>query len=356
MLIIGAGANVAGRFEIASTDQRGLHLALQLNAYLALLLGLACLVLTPPVAFAAQLVAGQSSSLVTALACSVYSFSLVVVRQWRDASLALGATVATLKTGAAALVFAAVVGFSAAATREVPAVLLAASAVFTIEALTLASPLRRLGGGSHSRPGISQMWRVYRAGWRAAPATLGQAAALRLDRLILGVLGTPRQLGVYAAAVAVSEVVWAVSVGLAQYGFSKESLTEPRTLLRRSFAVSAIMAAGVGAAAPIGIPLLFGPAYAPAVPLLWLLLPASVLLGLYHVVSHQMWNRGDFRMPSRISAVGAAGLLVGSITLIPVWGMWGAAAATTASYGLMGLWSFRHFRMHSSAGSGGIPE
>lgn len=361
MLAVGAGTNVSTRLSLSGSPMGSeIRIRLAVAVKLSLILALLTIPITPIALIPALRLAEVTASFwPLTLAGCLLSFSLLAVRQARDGALGFSASRATVISGAWSLAFAVVVAAVAATLGDPVWVIVAVASVYLLETMTLvgARPTwltkdaRQFSISSvrESAWSGSQLWRLYRSGWSAAPATIGQAAALRADRILLGILASAEELGVYAAAVAVSESVWAVSQGLAEFRFSREGKTRPPTRLRHVLLSSAILGGIILLSAPLAIPLAFGEDYSSAVPMLWLLVPASVVFGAYHVAAYTMWNCGDLRTPSRISLVGVAVLVVLATALIPTWGAFGAAIATLISYSLMAILSLLGLRQGTTA-------
>jgi O-antigen/teichoic acid export membrane protein len=102
--------------------------------------------------------------------------------------------------------------------------------------------------------------------------------------------------------------------------------------------VSATIAAGillpVGTVANWAIPLILGPDYRDAVPLLWVLIPGAVFAACGQVAGDLL--RGGNRLAAVAWAQGPAAviLVVLLLALLPVVGVMGAAIASTVSYGI----------------------
>ena len=88
----------------------------------------------------------------------------------------------------------------------------------------------------------------------------------------------------------------------------------------------------LGLAAPALVPAMFGSAFRPAVPALWVLLPGVVALALTRVGVAAVVGGGWPRVGTYAGAIALA-LTVGfDLLLIPRWGMLGAAVASTIAY------------------------
>ncbi len=82
------------------------------------------------------------------------------------------------------------------------------------------------------------------------------------------------------------------------------------------------------------IPLIFGPAYQGAVPLLWILTPGAVFLACGQVVGDLLRGRNHPSIVAWAQGLAAIFTVVLLIALLPVVGVAGAAIASTVAYGL----------------------
>lgn len=101
-----------------------------------------------------------------------------------------------------------------------------------------------------------------------------------------------------------------------------------------SFVISVGLVVPFAAVAYWIVPLVYGPAYRDAVPLLWILAPGSVFFACGQVVGDLL--RGK-RQPGAVAwAQGLAAILtvVLLLALLPFVGVYGAAIASTVAYGV----------------------
>ncbi|NSL85353.1 flippase [Chitinophaga sp. Mgbs1] len=165
---------------------------------------------------------------------------------------------------------------------------------------------------------------------------------VKVDQVLLDVLGNPYQLGVYVVAARISELGYAIPTVIAtamlpdlirQKKISEASYL--RTLekwLRLSFWVSFLVAWAVMFTAHLIIPFLYGSRYLAASPILMIHIWAGIPVFLCSVLVQHLIIEGAYK---NYMYANIAGLIVNvgvNFLLIPVYGGVGAAIATVASY------------------------
>ncbi len=161
---------------------------------------------------------------------------------------------------------------------------------------------------------------------------------LRADVIVLSVLSTPEQLGVYAATSALSMAVLSVSGAFKTRAQAAAFSADPR----RAVFVEVAVVAGVGFVgallavwlAPLLVSVLLGEGYESAIPLLRVLGFASALLMILDVVHGLLAVLGARVWMIAVSCVGAASALGLLFALVGPFGAMGAAWASLLSYGL----------------------
>lgn len=178
----------------------------------------------------------------------------------------------------------------------------------------------------------------------SAPAlagVLGQAFALRGDRVLLGLFGDPRSVGLYGTAATFSEMLLLVPLGLSQVVFRHSGQGNYRLIsrIRRfNWAISIVMAVVCAVLATPLVLLLLGPAYADAIPLIYLLIVGGIPLAGYYLESAVLNGAGDFHGPAKAAGLGSLLLAIGCVALIPEFGAFGAAASSIVAYASMALY------------------
>jgi O-antigen/teichoic acid export membrane protein len=154
----------------------------------------------------------------------------------------------------------------------------------------------------------------------------------RLDQAIMAPLAGATQLGLYAAAVNVSDASLLVNNAVRDVTFAADATQRSNERLARtarvSFLASAIGGAAISALLPIWFPLLFGRGFRGAEPVAYLLIASNVLGSPASIAGTGLSSRG--RPGMRSAALVAACLVnVGLLLLlVPRWGAAGAGVAT----------------------------
>jgi len=166
-----------------------------------------------------------------------------------------------------------------------------------------------------------------------------------LDQLLLSVWPgvTAAELGNYAVAVLLSQLVMPVSQALGSVAFPRIAQAHGEAGVRRierlSLAGTAVSAtvtiAAVSAMAPILVPVVFGSGFRSSIVALWLLAPGAVFLAMNQVLGSILQGRGRPLVISIGQGIGAVFTLALLTTLIPRFGIRGAAVASTVAYGVV---------------------
>jgi O-antigen/teichoic acid export membrane protein len=98
-------------------------------------------------------------------------------------------------------------------------------------------------------------------------------------------------------------------------------------------------------AGPYLIPLIFGPAYSKAVPLLWILTPGGIFLSCGQVTANMLFGVKRQMVVARAEGIALVFTLALLAALLPVIGVTGAAIASTVPYGVSLAIMLRALRM-----------
>lgn len=182
---------------------------------------------------------------------------------------------------------------------------------------------------------------VVRFSYPAMLTALGQAVAIRGDRLVLGVISGSAAVGIYGAAATLTEAIWLIPGGVAQVVFKDASTTQAVQSSARARHVALVLTLVACvllalAAAPV-VNLLLGPDYAAAIPIVYVLIAASVPMASYQLDVAVLNGLGRLKEASRITLAGMTVLILGCLALIPAHGAMGAAIASVVSYALMAV-------------------
>ena len=188
-----------------------------------------------------------------------------------------------------------------------------------------------------------------------------QILVYRLDLFLVNGLAGLTAAGLYTAATFLAE-------GLAHAASALRAVVLPEVAAREGDAARnlatrvgrqtlwSMVAASIvlGIVAPVLVPLMFGDAFRPAVPAVWLLLPGIVALSVSRVLVAAVAGGGWPWAGSVAAAVGLVLTIIFDLVLIPKWGFVGAAAASSIAYGVQCLSVIVLFRKQTGATLGDI--
>ena len=167
---------------------------------------------------------------------------------------------------------------------------------------------------------------------------------LRADQVLVAHYAGYRQLGLYALATTVAELLWLLTNPLA--GALMPHMVRARagddrrlsfSMARISLVILTIAAAGAWFLAPLVIPTVYGAGFTGTVPALRLLLPGVVALGAATPLASVLIKEGRMVMTS-VLGLGAFGLNVAlNLALLPWIGIRGASIASSVCYVALAL-------------------
>jgi O-antigen/teichoic acid export membrane protein len=176
-------------------------------------------------------------------------------------------------------------------------------------------------------------------GWKTQVASVTSYINQRVDQLLLSLLVSPRELGLYVVAVTVSLALGFLPQASAIVTLAAGSnlpRADARAVIANSFRTSLVwLVAGCTAlfvVAPGLITLVFGPGFAASGLACRILLPGSIALGLNQVLYEGARSMNDPALPSYSEGWAAVLTCVGLYLLLPRFGFLGAAIASTAAY------------------------
>jgi O-antigen/teichoic acid export membrane protein len=176
-------------------------------------------------------------------------------------------------------------------------------------------------------------------GGKSYVQTLAATQHQRFDQYLIGYFLAPGQVGLYAVAVNMTNILTRVWESTGTVLFPRLAAADDRAahaatarIARHTVFITMLGALGLLVAGPLVVPLLFGAQFAGAVaPMLWLL-PGLVMMALYQILTRNFTSRGKQEV-NIVAAVLALVLNVGlNLFLIPRWGIVGAAIAHDLSY------------------------
>ena len=182
---------------------------------------------------------------------------------------------------------------------------------------------------------------LYRYGtWTTFSATLDRINT-RLDLLVLGLLVGAGDVGRYAVAVGMAQVITPLSSVTAPWVLPRIAGSTPDEMRRSATAaigitagISASLAVGGLILAPTLVRLLVGERWLIVVPVFRILLVGSVFLALRDVLIAILNGCGRPRLSAISDGLAAAVTAIALIPAIRWWGITGAAGVSTVAYGL----------------------
>ena len=173
----------------------------------------------------------------------------------------------------------------------------------------------------------------------ATPALLNT----QLDQLVLSQTVRAADLGRYAIAVTLTSLPIPLVAAIGNVAFprlaAQATVTGTTYRLQR---LAVLGSAGLAAAMLVPltltsywlVPLVFGPAYRGAVPLLWILTPGALFLSCGQVVGDLLRGRKKPIIVARAQGFAAVFTVILLLALLPFVGVAGAAIASTVAYGI----------------------
>lgn len=202
------------------------------------------------------------------------------------------------------------------------------------------------------REGRSGLRRVVGYGAPLYVGNLVQFLNYRLDVFLVAAFVGARELGLYATAVALGQLLWlasgSVAVALLPRVASRspiEGAADAARLTRFTLLIGVVGAAALTLVASPLVHLVYGQAYADSIPMLLALLPGVVAFVSVSVLAAYIVGLGRPQINLMVAIVGLCATLPLDLILIPRLGAIGAAIASTVSYSLSAivtvLWSMK---------------
>ncbi|HEV3401790.1 MAG TPA: oligosaccharide flippase family protein [Acidimicrobiales bacterium] len=183
---------------------------------------------------------------------------------------------------------------------------------------------------------------ILRYGGRVVVADALQLASYRIDLFLLAALASVAEVGVYAVAVALVEILWQVPSALSRSLFPRVRaghLDKARVVeLSRRLLGGLVVLGGLGAVVTqLLVEPVLGSAYSAVPRLVLLLLPGVILVGAAKPLSAWTLSQGRPGRNLRASAAGFGVILIGDLLLIPAHGATGAAVSSSLSYAVTAI-------------------
>jgi O-antigen/teichoic acid export membrane protein len=198
-------------------------------------------------------------------------------------------------------------------------------------------PWRRMAAAS---PSADTARSLFRYGFRVQVGNWSNAASVRLDQLLLSLLAPASSLGLYVVAVTYANVLQtipgsAAMVMLPEIVRANAAGTAgvcAERWYRRALWTTVVGGAVLAATAMILVPLLFGSAFADAIPIVMVLIPATIVLGMNQLLVAAFRGVGRPGIGSRSELIGVIVTVLALAALLPRYGALGAAVASLAAY------------------------
>ncbi len=239
-------------------------------------------------------------------------------------------------------------------SRTIWAIALAWTATTVIPGLFALGVVRSAGGMQW--PGAAKRFlrSAIRFGWHSHLGAVTQYFQHRSDILLVSYFLPLKELGLYAFAVSLAELLWYIPHAVAPV-LMPHVADQPEDVViritpmmcRATFAITALLSAGLAAASTWMIPRML-PAFHESVRVLWILLPGVVAASLFKILSSDFNGRGkpiETFYPAAITL--GSGLVCGAL-VIPRFGIYGAAVVTTSGYVLNALLYVRSYSRMTS--------
>src|SRR5699024_8717862 len=262
----------------------------------------------------------------------------VCSREWKWFALNAIATQAIIVAGALSLVLLGVndpvIWMWVYVGSTIPAVLIL---IFSPRA-GASPPLTRAGASSPLTR--AEVRGLRRRGWILLPSEFSNSAMLHSDRLLLPILSSSAELGLYVTVATVLEMAtWPIQqwVDASLRGWSK-AFRSRRFPIARLFAQCVALLIGLvtvlGTAASAMIVFVLPDSYLPATVAIPALAVSAVVFGITRVQQGLFIAADAPGMVSTIEIIGTAAALIAYVLLIPQFGMLGAAYGSIIGYSL----------------------
>lgn len=186
-----------------------------------------------------------------------------------------------------------------------------------------------------------QCWALVHFGLRSWSGSLAATLVLRLDQVVLALLVSSHELGLYAVAASLADVPSTAIGAIRDMVFARSAQKgDPLIVARtcRIFLVLGTVSALVGILlTPFALPLLFGSGFRNASVMAQLLLAGTPAAVLSSLMSSGLGSAGRPGAQSACQAAGVVATVPILLVLVPIIGGRGAAIATDVAYVVTGL-------------------
>jgi O-antigen/teichoic acid export membrane protein len=190
-------------------------------------------------------------------------------------------------------------------------------------------------------------------GWPGGAGELVLLAMLRVDVVIVAAFLPLREVGLYAVATALAEVLWIVPDGVAQVVLPTTARSPERAPTARLLRASSLITAAVGVVLVVvarpAIDVVFGPAFVGAAAAVPLLAVASLAGGVWKIVGAEIVARGTTKPRLTSACLGLAVMVLVDLVAVPAWGIAGAALGSACGYSVAALVVYRAWQARAHA-------
>jgi O-antigen/teichoic acid export membrane protein len=172
-------------------------------------------------------------------------------------------------------------------------------------------------------------------GLRSWLSTLANTGNAYLDQVLMAGLVSSRQLGLYALAVTLSTASGALITATASALFPRVAAGDSQLAARACRVTLLVVVAAdvcIGASSPFVVPFVFGHAFVDAIPMLLVLLGATVFFVPAQILGSAIAAAGNPSATARAQVAGLAITVPALIVVLPFAGGMGAAWVTLAAY------------------------
>ncbi|WP_262283671.1 O-antigen ligase family protein [Micromonospora sp. MA102] len=198
--------------------------------------------------------------------------------------------------------------------------------------------LRQVVGSRHlARPAAETRREYWSSARRGFAPNVAHFSMVRVQVPLTQVLIGASAVGVYSVALALAETLLIVPIALSlilvpTVANGHADWHQVARLAGRSLVVTVLSAAALAAAGPLLVATLYGDRFAPAVPVLWALLPGVVIFALARVAQSYL-TATDRPAGTLVAAVAASVVGCGlMVALVPRFGPVGAGVAASAGF------------------------
>lgn len=195
---------------------------------------------------------------------------------------------------------------------------------------------------------------LLRNGLRFHPGQLAVVLLIRLDLVLLGILSTPDQAGLYAVAIAITGPLDVIGLAITTTFLNRlftntntNAVTQTQNLVRMSLSIIPIVGILAAILSPVLVPVLWGSEFTGTIMIVWILLPGACALSIQRPFGQYLVRMGLAGSMNLRAAISLSINIALNIFLIPIYGAIGAAVACSISYSAYTFMSMTYFAKHT---------